>query len=182
MTKDLVLDTRVSDIGESWCYMDQGRTYRYLLGRSWASLAEPSARVCWIMLNPSTADVDQDDPTIRRVRGFTNLWGFNGFTVVNLYALRSTDPAALRSHPHPIGSDNDAMIMRAVNAAACVVLAWGANAEQARAECVMGMLRERPNVYHLGLTKAGQPRHPLYVKGSQKPMELWPVKTVSEEY
>lgn len=182
MTEDLLLDTHVFEGGESWCYMDQGRTYRYLLGRSWAGLTTPPARVCWIMLNPSTADASQDDPTIRRVRGFTSLWGFNGFTVVNLYALRSTDPAALRSHPDPVGPDNDAMLMRAVNAATFVVLAWGANAEQERAKCVMTRLRERNNVFHLGLTKSGQPRHPLYVKASQGLTALWPAGTAVEEY
>src|SRR5690554_6900188 len=89
-------------------------TYRYTLTRSdygdapWLSMHEP--RLLWIMLNPSTADETADDPTIRRVKAFTRRLGYSGLTVVNLYAMRSTDPRGLWAAADPIGPDNDRAI------------------------------------------------------------------------
>lgn len=68
--------------------------YRYSLRRRWADGGPPA---CWIMLNPSTADAEKDAPTIRRCIGFSKAWGHNALVVVNLFALRSTDPTALRT-------------------------------------------------------------------------------------
>src|SRR5262249_14212908 len=89
---------------------DCGR-YRYSLTRRWGDAAEP--RALFVMLNPSTADAEQDDPTIRRCIGFAKAWGMGSLEVVNLYALRATDPAALLSAPDPIGPKNDTMITSA---------------------------------------------------------------------
>jgi hypothetical protein len=116
------------------------------------------------MLNPSTADASQDDPTIRKCVEFSKRLGFGGMTVVNLYALRSTKPKKLWKHPDPIGNNNH-HIKQAALAADMVVCAWGANPKSVeRGRTVYAMLKDwniRP--YCLGTTKNGSPKHPLYV-------------------
>ena len=82
------------------------RVYRYLLTRRWGTVPA----MVWIMLNPSTADAFAEDPTIRRCLIFAHREGCGGLTVVNLFALRSTDPKALTRHPDPVGPANDTFI------------------------------------------------------------------------
>ena len=95
--------------------------YRYLLTRRWG--LGPAA--LFVMLNPSTADDVDDDPTIRRCVGFARRWRLGGLEVVNLYALRATDPRDLFAHRAPVGRDNDDAISDAVARAAHIVVAWG---------------------------------------------------------
>lgn len=102
-------------------------TYRYRLGRELPN-HDGKGVVLWVMLNPSTADATADDPTIRKVVGFSSNWGFAVARVVNLYALRSTDWRPLRTHADPVGPENDEQIRASVLAADAVVLAWGAHA------------------------------------------------------
>lgn len=130
------------------------RRYRYRLWRRW-DRSKPV--VAFVMLNPSTADARRDDPTIRRCVGFARTWGFGGVEVVNLYAFRATEPRRLRDVVDPVGPDNERHVMRAIRRARLVVLAWGAHAEATR---LLSLRRARC----LGLTKAGQPRHPLYLR------------------
>ena len=78
------------------------------------------------MLNPSTADAERDDPTIRRCIGFSRAWGFGGAEMVNLFALRSTDPGRLREAADPVGPGNVAHIADAARGATQVIAAWGA--------------------------------------------------------
>lgn len=156
------------------------RTYRYLLSRHWGFGAfsfgsdEPGPTLAWVMLNPSTADALEDDPTIRRCMGFAKAWGYAGITVVNLFAVRSTDPAVLHRHPDPVGPDNDDVLRLLVEEGGLTdfVAAWGAHPTvERRAAQVVGMLRVAGARFDcLGLTKDGHPRHPLYVAGSTKPI------------
>lgn len=146
-------------------------TYRYRLTRDGIRTpvnGEPRTTVTWIMLNPSTADASVDDPTIRRVRGFSRRAGHYGFIVVNLYALRATDPAELARHDAPNGPDNDAAILAAAEDADQIVCAWGAHPmAPPRARAVEHLLDGLP-LFCLGTTKEGEPRHPLYVPGTQE--------------
>lgn len=141
--------------------------YRYALTRGWGQ----DPRAIFIMLNPSTADATVDDPTIRRCKAFAREWGCGALTVVNLYAWRATSPDELKvSGRDIVGPDNDAAIIAAVTAASRngwpVVAAWGANAKPARTGQVAGIVEVLGVVLKcLGTTKAGHPRHPLYVKG-----------------
>lgn len=126
----------------------------------------------WVMLNPSTADAERDDPTIRRCIGFSRAWGFGGMEAVNLYALRATEPAVVRGHPEPVGEENDRHIAEAAAGAVVVVVAWGAFTfarERGRevAELIAG--RGLP-VVCLGRTASGAPRHPLYAPGKVRRM------------
>jgi len=151
--------------------------YRYRLGRRWGS--GQRGYVLWVMLNPSTADASEDDPTIRRCVGFSKAWGYDGLVVVNLFALRATDPAALRDDPSPIGPENDEHIQAAIRGAELVVAAWGADAfkaVRARAKHVGELLMHAPcKVAMLGATKDGSPRHPLYVRGDSQPVPFDPL-------
>lgn len=144
---------------------DEAREYRYLLTRIWDPAIPP---VVFVMLNPSTADALVDDATIRRLvgsKGFARQLGAGGAVVVNLFALCSTDPRALRHHGDPVGPLNDAFIRQATDGASVVVAAWGAaGVEHGRGEQVTETLRRRGIVLHcLGRTSTGQPRHPLYL-------------------
>lgn len=154
-------------------------TYRYLLHRSWKPPGHGS-RVLWVMLNPSTADAEQDDPTIRRCVGFSKAWGFSHLTVANLWALRSTDPSALLTHSDPTGPENWWQINQAVGFAQLVVAAWGATVQKVlatgRARIHVETLARDASipVRCLGLTKSGHPRHPLYVRADTELVPFGP--------
>ena len=134
-------------------------SYRYLLTRRIAEEDE-GRRVLWVMLNPSTADASQDDPTIRRVLGFSRRWGYGWVEVVNLFALRATDPAVLRTARDPVGPLNHAYIAEALHRTSDVVVAWGARPR--RFDCAHRDAYR--GAYCLGVTREGEPRHPLYVR------------------
>jgi len=140
--------------------------YRYRLERTWD---DEASKVAFIMLNPSTADAETDDPTIRRCIGFAKSWGFGGLIVGNLFALRSTDPMFLYSHSDPVGPDNDAHLRSIAICAEQVVFAWGNHGLfQERGRVVAEMLDDR-NISALNITGKGQPGHPLYVAAATQP-------------
>lgn len=149
---------------------DAARIYRYSLTRMWGggSLSEWRT-VLWIMLNPSTADERVLDPTLRKCEQFSLRWGYDGFEIVNLFALRSTDPKALSVHPKPVGEDaviNDKWIEEACSAADLIVCGWGAEPiAQGRAAIVRSMLRHY-ELKCLGVNQDGSPKHPLYLSYS----------------
>lgn len=161
---------------DSGAEFDPTRTYRYRLWRTW----DPTAgRVAWVMLNPSTADEVELDPTLRRCRGFTACWGYGGFDVVNLFALRSTDPTALVDHQQrtgqsPVGERNDGAILRTCRAADLVIAAWGRwGSLFERGEDVGRMLlRNNLDVHILGRTAEGYPQHPLYLRKNLEPVPI----------
>jgi hypothetical protein len=125
------------------------------------------------MLNPSTADAALDDPTIRRCMGFASDHGFGGIRVVNLFALRSTDPSELRSQPEPVGPENDTWLARTFGEAAQddlpVIAAWGVHGVfRGRDRQVIALGRRMgARLACLGTSKAGHPRHPLYIRRDQ---------------
>lgn len=160
MTKPVRKSARLSGCG----------AYRFCLSRVWDDRAAP---VCWVMLNPSTADAEFDDPTIRRCIAFARQWGAGAIQVVNLFALRSTNPAHLKTHADPVGPGNDDEILW--NAAGvhgtrplAVVAAWGVHGSyRDRGDEVAAMLDAAGvELSCLGVTRAGHPRHPLYVSGA----------------
>ena len=146
------------------------RRYRYRLWRTW-DVAAP--RVLFVLLNPSTADEQVNDPTIRRCIGFARRWGFGGVEIVNIFAYRSTDPAALRAIADPIGPRNDYHIKAARRRASRCIAAWGNHGSYLdRSAHVLRALHRLGDVDCLCQTKAGQPRHPLYVSGGTLPRRL----------
>ena len=143
------------------------RKYRYQLYRR---TGDGDKKICFIMLNPSTADENNNDPTIRRCIDFARRCGCGGLYAVNLYAWRATDPRELRKPPYEnkIGPENNSFIKSCVAGYDLTVVAWGAlknGLQQSRAELVSGWL---VNPKTLGLTKNGHPRHPLTLPGDSE--------------
>jgi hypothetical protein len=138
--------------------------YRYLLSRDISTIGD-AGKTVFVMLNPSTADAVQDDPTVRRCISFAELWGSSGLIVANLYALRSTDPKALWQHCDPVGPENDGILRGLAHKHRDIVCAWGVNAKPDRVRRFYDfMVSYGANMLCLGTTKSGAPRHPLYLK------------------
>ena len=145
--------------------------YRYSLTRVWD---DAGPRVMFVMLNPSTADEVQNDPTVERCERRARHLGYGGFRVTNIFALRATDPRQMRAAADPIGPDNDATLAQGCLWADDVIAAWGVHgAHRGRGPEVAERLRaQSAPLYHLGLSKDGHPRHPLYLAYAQAPV-LW---------
>lgn len=144
--------------------------HRYLLWRTWDTTRP---RHLWVLLNPSTADATSDDPTLRRCAGFSRDWGYGGLEMVNLFALRATDPRELLRAEEPIGSENDRYIAAAAARAAGIVVAWGARGTLLRRDqAVLALLSRHAAcpLHCLGTTRKDCPRHPLYVARVANPV------------
>lgn len=140
--------------------------YRYSLTRIWEPTGE---RVGFIMLNPSTATEAQNDPTVERCEQRARKLGFGAFNVTNIFAWRDTDPRKMRAASDPVGPENDKMILRAAQDCTTLVAAWGSHGDHLhRGAMVKDLLKLNGfSTHHLGLTKAGEPRHPLYISYAQ---------------
>lgn len=177
VTDDATLD---GPTGGAWFSDDE--VYRYKLWRRWS--ANPA--MAFIMLNPSTADHRNDDPTIRRCRAFAHRETAGSLVVVNLWAYRSTDWKGLAKVDDPGGPDNEAVIRGVLDDPDIefVVAAWGSHAPNIRRPGRGGQPYPRPDIaalaaeygrvlWCLGTTDAGHPRHPLFVRADM-PLEVWP--------
>ena len=140
------------------------RVHRYLLWRVW-DVSRPL--LAWVLLNPSTADETREDPTIRRCIRFAMDWGYGGVETTNIFALRSTAPAALRTARDPVGPDNDGTLRDLAARHATVVAAWGNHGAWLDRSTRVRELLRCAETRCLGLTSLAQPRHPLYVRASQ---------------
>lgn len=149
--------------------------YRYRLTRHLTrDIGEGRGTINWIMLNPSTADATQDDPTIRRCIAFSRSWHFEWMIVTNLWALRATNPDELTKAEDPVGPRNMQHLYMAMEESEFIVAAWGAIVETVMRAGkprihVETLLPKSKVLWCLGRTKAGHPRHPLYVSGDTKP-------------
>jgi len=164
----------MSDIIEMGALLSDCGKYRYRLSRTWDS---DLPNLPFIMLNPSIADDVFDDPTIRRCIGFARRENLGGIVVANLYGLRSTSPAVLKTTIDPIGPDNEKalreVIIGAVAQSVPIVCAWGATAPREASHLFIDIARHHgANLVCLGKTANGSPRHPLYVKSNQ-PLEFF---------
>lgn len=147
-------------------YSDCG-AYRYRLSRDWSE----GPRLAFIMLNPSTATELRNDPTVARCEGRARRAGYGGFDILNLFAFRATRPEDLRAAADPVGEGNIEAVL-AVAGTATVICGWGLHgAFLDQGAAMRGRLREcGVTLWHLGLTKDGQPRHPLYVANAVQPV------------
>lgn len=141
------------------------REYRYKLTRIWD---ESKPVVLFIGLNPSTANENLDDPTIRRCIGFARSWGYGGLLMGNLFAFVSTDPRKLyQSGLNTIGEHNDDFLCSMNAEAAITVIAWGSfgKALGNRPSWVFSSLK---NLHCLGMNQDGAPKHPLYLPANTR--------------
>ena len=148
-------------------------TYRYALTRVWNPKGR---RLLYVMLNPSKATEQTNDPTIERCERRARRLGYGAFRACNIFALRETDPARLKAATHPEGPDNPAELTRAVDWSDDVLCAWGVHgAHRGQGNRVFETLRaiDRP-LLTFGLTKDGHPRHPLYISYDVMP-QTWTI-------
>ncbi len=152
------------------------RLYRY---RLWRYLKEDGGTTCcFVMLNSSTADAEHNDPTIRRCIYFAEREGHGLLIVVNMYAWRTSSPKELEeasSFGHDIiGPDNDVFLRSEIGASELIIVGWGAYPNLRHRDVDIALMAEAASkpLYCLGTTKAGHPRHPLYLR-KDTPLEIW---------
>lgn len=165
---------------KGWVMKGSGATiskckkYRYSLWRIWT---KDKPLCMFIMLNPSTADVNEDDPTIRRCIGFAKSWDYGGILIGNVIAYRATNPNELKTLLDFRTKENEKhlknMLHKVILTKGIIIAAWGNHGKNYLPRSMF--YNSNLSVHHLGLTKSGQPKHPLYLKSSTKP-ELWECK------
>jgi hypothetical protein len=148
--------------------------YRFSLIRVWD---ESKPTILFIGLNPSTADAEKDDPTIKKLITYTKAWGYGGFEIVNLFAFRSSDPKyliGLNSTPIAVGSGNANYLKQAASNHTMIVCMWGNQAKE-----ISETITELWAQYFKGrgahcfkLNRDGSPAHPLYLPGTCKPIKF----------
>lgn len=171
MISGFVFEQEITDGVDRGARFSPDYVYRYTLWRMWSN------RGRWLVvigLNPSTADATNDDPTIRRCVGFAKREGLDGLFMLNLFALRATDPRVMMAHPEPVGANNDTAIREyARSDRGIVVAAWGVHGlHHGRAKAVCRMI---PGLKCFGVTRDGSPKHPLYLR-SDTPIIDYPRK------
>jgi hypothetical protein len=157
---------------ERGAHLSEDGRYRYMLWRRWD---KTKPRLIFIMLNPSTADAEADDATIRLCMGRARRMGLGGIRVLNLVAFRATDPAQLDTVADPVGPENGRYLERNSGMQTRewyepIIAAWGDGGLR------KGLRRERwrealeilcgdygIKLDCLGVTHAGQPKHPLRI-------------------
>ena len=133
------------------------KQYRYHLSRRW----NDGEQCIFVGLNPSTADTEIDDATTRKCMLLAKSWGFSGFELVNLFALRSRDPSVLRLAADPVGAHNDRWLKQTLHQGKLIVACWGNGGALFQRELAIRAMHNQ--LYCLGTTKSGQPKHPLYL-------------------
>lgn len=145
------------------------KEYRYVLRRVWNEMLPATM---FIMMNPSVADIEADDPTVARCQTFARSWGSGCLYVVNTFAYRATDQRELVAVPDPVGPENDRYILAMAKRSKLIVVAYGQPHRRLRQRGidVCSMLKQHGHQLHaLKLNTDGTPRHPLYLSSDCKP-------------
>jgi len=167
----MITRTHQKDDAHSTAVYSDCEKYRYSLTRIWQPKGK---KAFFVMLNPSTATEVQNDPTVERCERRSRTLGFGAFRVANIFAWRDTDPRKMRSSADPIGPENDATITEGCAWADQIICAWGTHGEHLKRGAQVEKIMRATNLplYHLGLSKAGHPKHPLYIAYAVQP-QLW---------
>lgn len=140
--------------------------YRTELKRVWERRL---GLVNFIMLNPSTADAENDDPTIRKCIKYAKSWGYGGIVITNLFDYRSPSPKELKKEPFPMsGGGCDYILMKTAKASELAVCAWGNHGDHMRRDRTVTLDLKANGIecFALKINDTGQPAHPLYLSGS----------------
>ncbi|SES75290.1 DUF1643 domain-containing protein [Oceanicella actignis] len=145
--------------------------YRPLLTREYP---DGAGTALWIGMNPSTAEADVDDPTVRRESDYSRAWGFRRFVKTNVMDWRATRPADLLAEGvAPRSPVNLDVIREQAAQADLIMLAFGALHPRLRhygRETVEALRADGRALFCLGLTRDGAPRHPLYMRKDLRPI------------
>jgi hypothetical protein len=142
--------------------------YRYALHRRW----DDGPQVLFCMLNPSTADETNPDPTMTKCLKFAKRWGYGSLAIGNLFGFRATEPRDMLAADEPVGPDNDVWLRILAGESQLKIAAWGANGGyRDRDKAVLALLQGH-DLHYLRLTKEGHPGHPLFLPGNLTPI-LW---------
>lgn len=171
--------TELIPAARNLCKFSPCQKYRYTLVHSWKKVNESFVqidpqegekwRIMWIGLNPSTANAEHLDNTLRRIRWFSDKWGFRSFVMTNLFAYRATQPRDMLLQTDPIGPENNLLLASEVMFAEMVIACWGTHGSHLARDASVRKLINAP-LFCLGVNGDGSPKHPLYVPGRQKPI------------
>lgn len=151
---------------EKGAYISKCGTYRYKLWRIWD---DSLPKALFVMLNPSTADGNQDDPTIRRCINFAKSWGYGGIYVGNLFAYRATNPKELLGVKDPVGEYNTGCLLKMEMDREIAVCAWGNSDIVSKLKGKYNPSIANIDLCYLELSKDGTPKHPLYLRSILTP-------------
>jgi hypothetical protein len=164
---------------------DNTLTYRYSLQRRFSQSGSPptdqndqsvqdNQKITFMMLNPSRADAERDDPTIRACMQFAQIWGYSILEVINLFAYRTPHPDQLKQVSDPIGPDNQYYWQKAADSSHRLILAWGNHGAWAcqNKVALKALTPYQDKLFCLGLNQSGHPRHPLYLKRTTQPQPI----------
>ena len=158
------------------CVFSADRRHRYSLIHRWDDMFTPAGErersIAWICLNPSTADENQLDPTLRRIRGFSAGWGYTHFVMLNAFAFRATDPADMKVALDPVGPENDRWIRHWAERAERVIVGWGEHGGHLDRHRQVVALLDPAKTFCLARNASGQPKHPLYVAQNTMPVRF----------
>ena len=150
--------------------------YRYYLTIRWAR--HDDHRIVFLLLNPSTATEEQNDPTVERCYRRARSLGYDSMTILNLFAYRSTSPSRMKSQEDPVGPANDIVIGKECSHSnvSAVLCGWGEHgSHHGRAPFVIEKLQALDvNLYCLKVNASGNPIHPLYVSYETEPVRFDP--------
>ena len=154
---------------QTGAFFSECRKYRYSLWRKWDARL---GKMMFLMLNPSTADENANDPTVERCQRRAKEIGYGGLVVCNLFAYRATQPEDMKRQADPVGPLNDQTILHEAKFADMVVCGWGEHGSHlGRSDAVVSLLHGAGVTLHcLRTNRSGQPQHPLYVSYNQKPV------------
>ena len=176
-----MIPSRFYNTRPSGAYFGPDDRYRYSLWRQEICNDTPDNLLVVIGLNPSTATETVDDPTIRRCRRFAYDWGYRGLVMLNLFAYRAADPLVMKGIADPVGPDNDNAMAYFAREGGMIVAAWGNHGSHlGRSAYVRKWFADESiPLYHLGLTKTGEPKHPLYLRADTIPSADWSIPSQS---
>lgn len=151
--------------GTSGATFSDDCAYRYRLWRRW----DEGDTLGWVLLNPSTADETESDPTLTRCIDFSKRFGYGSLVIVNLFGYQTSEPSEMKQREDPVGPENDEHLRTVCEAVDTIIAGWGNSGEhEERAITVAQMLEGK--LHALAVNQTGHPRHPLYVSKDTEPV------------